>query len=96
MSTTFERLQAILINNYHFKVEELPLDAPLQDLGFDSLATAELLFSIEDEFDMTLPPETVQLSTLGEVVAFIDDLVNTQGASGTQTTPLPGLATPAR
>jgi hypothetical protein len=39
------------------------------------LGVAELLFSIEDEYRVTLPPEPVDLETVGEVVHYIDALV---------------------
>ena len=84
MTTTFERLQAILIKDYHFAPDVLVPDAVLENLGIDSLGTAELLFNIEDEFAVSLPPEEVQLTTLGDVVGFIDDLIVMQGRSRLQ------------
>lgn len=77
MTTTFERLRTILIREYKLAPELLVFDAPLDGLGIDSLGTAELLFNIEDEFDVTLAPDPVQLTTLGDVVDFIDDLIAT-------------------
>jgi acyl carrier protein len=76
--TTFERLQAILVKDYRLAPEALSLDAPLEGLGIDSLGVAELLFNVEDEFRIKLPPEPVQLSTVGDVVRFIDSLVAAQ------------------
>jgi acyl carrier protein len=96
MTTTFERLQAILIKDYHFAPEVLVLDAVLDDLGIDSLGAAELLFNIEDEFGVTLPPEAVQLTTLGDVVAFIDDLIVARSSSKLQKVASSDLAAPAR
>ena len=43
---------------------------------------AELLFNVEDEFGITLPPEPVQLPTLGDVVNFIDALILAQKWQG--------------
>ena len=92
MTNTFERLCAILIKDYKFPPELLVLDAPLEALGIDSLGTAELLFNIEDEFGVTLPPDAVQLTTLGDVVGFIDDLIISQRKSKQQTDPSADLA----
>ena len=36
---------------------------------------AELLFNVEDEFGITLPPEPINLPTVGHVVRFIDALI---------------------
>lgn len=78
MTTTLDTLRAILIRDYKLAPEALTLDAPLESLGIDSLGVAELLFNIEDEFHIRLPPEPVQLPTLGDVVGFIDGLVAAQ------------------
>ena len=79
MNATLERLRAILVKDYKLAPEALTLDAPLEGLGIDSLGVAELLFNVEDEFKVTLPPEPVQLATIGDVVRYIDDLVAAQG-----------------
>ena len=84
MTSTLERLRTILVNDYTFAPESLTLDAPLEELGIDSLGVAELLFNVEDEFKVTLPAEPVLLSTLGEVVRFIDDLIAAQGGGSAQ------------
>jgi len=78
MTTTLERLQAILVKDYKLDPAALTPDALLDELGIDSLATAELLFNIEDEFKIVLPPEPVNLRALGDVVVFIDRLVSEQ------------------
>jgi len=80
MTSTFERLSAILAKDYKLSPERLTLDAPLEDLGIDSLATVELLWNIEDAFKIKLPSEPVNLPTLGDVVRFVDELVLRQGA----------------
>lgn len=78
MTTTLERLRAILVKDYKLDPEALTLEAPLEGLGIDSLGVAELLFNVEDEFRITLPPDPVQLPTVGDVVRYIDQLVAAQ------------------
>ena len=84
MTTTLDTLRAILVRDYKLAPETLTPDAPLESLGIDSLGVAELLFNVEDEFHITLPPEPVQLPTLGDVVGFIDGLVAAQHAGVAQ------------
>lgn len=81
MTNTLERLQAIMVRDYKLDPALLTPDALLEGLGIDSLGTAELLFNIEDEFRVTLPPEQVNLPTLADVVAFIDQLVLERAAA---------------
>ena len=78
MTTTFDRLRTILVKDYQIAPEAITPDAPLESLGIDSLGVAELLFNIEDEFKVTLPREPVNLTSVGDVVAFIDGLVAQQ------------------
>lgn len=81
MTTTIEHLRTILVKDYKLDPKLLTLDAPLEALGIDSLGVAELLFNVEDEFHITLSPDSVQLLTLGDVVRFIDELILAQHGS---------------
>lgn len=87
MTTTFERLRAILMKDYRLASDQLTRDAPLEYLGIDSLGTIELLWSIEEVFKIKLPADPVKLLTLGEVVDFIDGLVAQQGRAALSAPP---------
>jgi acyl carrier protein len=78
MNTTFERLRAILVKDYKLDADLVSLETPREVLGIDSLGLADMLFNLEDEFHILLPPEQVDLPTIGDVVHFIDGLVATQ------------------
>lgn len=78
MTTTFDRLCAILLKDYKLTPDQLTADAPLEALGIDSLGVAELLFNVEDEFKISLPPEPVELVTIGDIAQFIDRLIVAQ------------------
>ena len=80
MTSTFDRLSAILMKDYRLQPDRLTLEAPLESLGIDSLGTVELLWNIEDAFQIKLPPDPVQLPTLGDVVRYVDELIVRQGA----------------
>ncbi len=76
--TTYERMQAILTNDYNMPAEKLAPDARLEDLGVDSLGVLELLFRIEDEFHIKIPSDQVNLATIGDVVDYVDRLAAAQ------------------
>ena len=82
MNTTIDRLRVLLVKDYKLDPATLLPDAPLDALGIDSLGVAELMFNIEDEFEVTIPGEPVELKTVGDVVGYIDDLIATQRAGG--------------
>ena len=73
--TTAERIRAMLVKDYKLSPDQLTDDALLVDLGIDSIGMAELIFTMEDEFGLTMPDAAVQLTSFGEVVAFIDGLI---------------------
>lgn len=88
MSTTFEPLSAILVRDYKVEPERLTLDASLEGLGIDSLGAVELLWTMEDTFNIKLPASHVELATLGDVVRYLDELVARQSAGRMTATPM--------
>ena len=78
MTNTLEKLREIVARDYKIAPALLTSESLLEELGVDSLGVAELLFNIEDEFNINVPPEPVTLVTLGDVVTYIDALVLAQ------------------
>lgn len=76
--TTLERLEKILAERYHVPSDRITLDAPIEELGLDSLGMTELLFFIEEEFEITLPYEPVSMRTVGDAVRYIDEVLATR------------------
>lgn len=74
MADTLERLRQFISAQYHLDTSLVTAETGLADAGLDSLAVAELLFSIEEDFGIDLgdvPPDAVP-TTVGEIVALID------------------------
>jgi acyl carrier protein len=95
MSTTFERICTLLVKDHALRREQLSMDAALESLGIDSLATVELLWSVEEVFGIKLPPDPVDLHTLGDVVAHVDKLVAIQGAPAAAVAPTAASLSPS-
>ena len=54
--------------------EQITLESSFQDLGADSLDTADLVMEFEDEFEINIPEEAEgKIKTVGEVVKFIEE-----------------------
>lgn len=81
MSSTLEQLRDILVRDYSVAAEAVTPEAQFENLGIDSLGLAELLFTVEDEFQVTVSRDPVQVTTVAEVVAYIDGLIAEQGKS---------------
>lgn len=95
MPDTLKRLAVILTREYKLAPERLRPESLLEDLGIDSLGTVELLWNIEEEFGIHLPPEPEDLSTLDDVVRFVDALVARQGEAAAAAGTLVAAARPA-
>jgi acyl carrier protein len=74
LTDTFARLMALINAQYHLDTTHVTLSTGLADAGLDSLAVAELLFSIEEDFGIDLgdvSPDAIP-ATVGEVVSLVD------------------------
>lgn len=78
--TTLEKLQEILMRQYDLDRQRLDAAATLEGLGLDSMSIIDLLFTVEDEFRVTIPRDKTELKSLADVVAYIDRLVAEQHA----------------
>lgn len=78
--STLDELKQLIVTNFGIEADSLKADAPLADYGLDSLALAELLFSIEEHFDLDFPDERSEVNTLAGLAALIDELRTTKAA----------------
>ena len=72
----FEKIQAILSNQFDVDVDSITLDTDLvDDLGADSLDLVDMLMSLEDEFNIgEVPDEMVEkIRTVGQLVTYIEE-----------------------
>lgn len=91
MPTTYERLRDILVKDYSVDRDTIAPETQLENLGVDSLGLADLLFTIEDEFKVTVSRDPVPLVTVGDVCAYIDGLIAEQNSAA----PIAPVKTPA-
>ncbi|MDD7517858.1 MULTISPECIES: acyl carrier protein [Ruminococcus] len=70
----FEKLKDIIAEQLSVEADEVNLDANIQDdLGADSLDVVDLITTIEDEFDISIPDEAVEeIKTVGDIVNYIE------------------------
>ncbi len=80
--STLDSLRDILVRDYHLAREALTPDALLSTQGMDSLSLLELMFKIEDRFQVKISGDTpTDLNTIQDVVVYIDGLAARQSAS---------------
>ena len=70
----FEKLKDIIAEQLSVEADEVTMDSNIQDdLGADSLDVVDLITTIEDEFDISIPDEAVEeIKTVGDIVNYIE------------------------
>jgi acyl carrier protein len=72
-------IREFLQNRLGIAPERAVPEAPLKDLGVDSLMLLELVFEFEDRFGITLAKDVKSPQTIGEMAALMDRLRSEQG-----------------
>jgi acyl carrier protein len=76
--STLERLSALLAQKFKLDPSRISPEQPLEQFGIDSLGMVELLFFIEDEFQLKIPSDPPSFATVGDAVHYIDALLAAQ------------------
>lgn len=72
--TTLEELKQLIHEKFDIDAATLQPDQPLAEYGLDSLSLAELLFTVEEHFDLDFPDARQDVATLAQLAALIDEL----------------------
>ncbi len=69
-----DQLFALIADELSVDKEQVTLEANLQDdLGADSLDAIQLIMSIENEFDITIPESEIdKLKTVADIMKYIE------------------------
>ena len=78
--SSFDFIRKLLVEKFDVKPEVIQPEATLADLGIDSLTVVEIVFDVSDHYAIDIPDERLKFSTLGEVVAVVDEFVRAKGA----------------
>ena len=69
-----EKVKAILCQQLDVEEDSITMESKIiEDLNADSLDLADLVMSLEDEFDIEVPDEDVEkIKTVGDLVKYIE------------------------
>ena len=83
--TIKDRVVKIIAEQAVLEPSDVTMESTLEDLGIDSLGLVESIFSIEEEFDISVPfnanePEKsdFDISSVSSIIAGIEQLVKEQ------------------
>jgi len=81
MSTTFDKVKKIIVDQLGVDESEVTPDASItDDLGADSLDQVELVMAFESEFNIDIPDEEAEkIKTVGDAVKRIEEAVAANG-----------------
>lgn len=70
----FEKLKDIIAEQLSVDADQVTPEANIQDdLGADSLDIVDLITTIEDEFDVSIPDEAVEeIKTVNDIVNYVE------------------------
>ena len=81
------RVLKTIATSKRIPVEQVTIDSEFQALSIDSMDAVEILFALENEFDITIPDDQVRnVRNVRQMVEGVDKLVaaKTGGAAGPQ------------
>jgi len=79
MSAIFLKLQDVIAERLQVPATGLTPDTTLESLGIDSLAQIELMFDLEEHFNVRFNTDQDPLKTLGEVARLIEQAEPVEG-----------------
>jgi acyl carrier protein len=78
-----ERVLSVIAATQRISPEKVTIDSSFQELGIDSMDGINILFALENEFDVTIPDEQAkQIRSIREMVEGIRKLVAEAAARG--------------
>lgn len=77
-----QRIIKVIADTQHIPAEKITLDSTFAELNIDSLDGINILFALENEFNISIPDEAAQtIRTVREMVEGVTRLVEGDGAS---------------
>jgi acyl carrier protein len=80
--STFERFANILTGKFSVVPGVITPEAKLEDLGLDSLDLIEVIFEVEETFEIRIPQDggsALKTVTVQDIVTSIDELIAAEG-----------------
>ena len=73
--SAYEFLSEQLVEKFDVDAEKISAGSNLSDLGLDSLSIVELVFDVEDEYDIEISEEDANFASLGQAAELVEKLV---------------------
>ena len=78
------RVCQVISNVKHIPLEKISIESAFQDIGVDSMDAVEILFGLENEFDITIPDEEAKnVRTVRDMAEGVEKLLAAKSADAT-------------
>ena len=79
-----QRVCNVIASVKRLPAEKVTVDAPFQDLGIDSMDGIEILFALENEFNISIPDEEAKsVRTVRDMAEGVERLLAAKSADAT-------------
>ena len=79
---TLSTIKELAATQFGGEPDAIDENAPVDQLGIDSLGFLEFLFELEDKLGISIPPESVNgVKTLAELATAVDTLITAKAAT---------------
>lgn len=77
-----EQVLEVIAKTQRIPVENVLLDGRFEEMGMDSMDAVNILFALEEEFDITIPDEAAkQIRSIRQMVEGVQQLVDAKGVA---------------
>ena len=71
-----QRIRSVIASAQRIPIEKVTVDSTFQELGIDSMDGVNILFALENEFNITIPDEAAkQIRSVREMMEGVEKLV---------------------
>ena len=82
-----QKVIAVMAATQHLPVDKITIDSTFQELNIDSLDGINILFALENEFDISIPDDGAkEIRTVRDMVEGVRKLVEAKTAAAGSTT----------
>ena len=76
-----QKVQSVIAGAKRIPVETISVDSSFQELSIDSMDAVEILFALENEFDLNIPDDDVRsVRTVRQMVEGVEKLLAAKSA----------------
>ncbi|MGE4204589.1 MAG: acyl carrier protein [Vulcanimicrobiota bacterium] len=69
------RVLAVVAERVDLSPSDIPLDQPFDEIGFDSIVSMEIIFNLEEEFDLSIPDQGARdVNTVNDLIELVRGL----------------------